>query len=119
MQRGYDRESLARYSAADFGLLIDALREMLEVLPALGHRITPSKFMAIKVIPHFILTAALRAFASSDMMGLAMADMSMSQTRDEMLHLAREFGTLVEKSGLPVPAIRKLLTFIPPGSINP
>jgi len=102
-----DRRALAR-STSDLELCMDAMRELLEVLLALGHRIVPPKFSAIKFIPRWILVAAFRAFLNSDMADVA-ALWHYSHAPDEMLQLVNEFKILVKKSGLPVPAIRKLL----------
>jgi hypothetical protein len=78
-------------------------------LPVLGYRITPPKFKAVRIIPRWMQIAALRAFINSPWMDLVSSDMTMAQSRDEMFQLALEFRALVEKSGLPAPAIRKLL----------
>ena len=108
---GADMPSLAR-ARADLELLVDALREMLKVfLPALGYQVTPAKFRIIPVVPRFLMVAALGAFIGSDLMKLGMADWSMSQARDEWFYLGKEFERLVEKNGLAVPAIRKLLAY--------
>ena len=112
-----DKHALAQ-SRADLGLLVDGLRELLDVLPALGYRIIPASFMVIKIIPRFVVVAGLRALVNSDLMEIGMADMSGfwqddSPVRDEILQWAKEFNTLSKKSDLPIPAIRKLLNLLP------
>ena len=117
MQRGYDRVSLARYTSDDLGLLVDALREVLDVLPAVGIRVIPGSIAALKIVPRFLLVAGFRALLPSKFMEVG-GLYHISQAPDEMRQLGIELMALVEKSGLPVPAIRKLLTPIPPGTIS-
>jgi 2-dehydropantoate 2-reductase len=99
--------ALAR-SGADLRLFIDARREAHDVLRALGYRIVPWSEAVISIIPHFILVAGFRALLSSKL-GEVGLGWHCSQAPDEMRHLANELKVLVEKSGLPVPAIRKVL----------
>ena len=103
-------QSLAR-NKADLGLLVDALRELFQVLHALGYQVTPPKFRVIQAIPRSLMAAGLGAFIGSDMMKLGMADWGMAQTRDEWVYLGQELEQLVEKSGLAVPAMRRLLVY--------
>ena len=110
--RGYDRELLARYTNADLYLLVDAMREVLDVLRADGIRVTPSGTAIIKVIPRWILVAAIRAVLPSRFMEVG-GMYHLSQAPDEMAQLAKELRALVEKSGLPVLAIRKVLRIDP------
>ena len=105
---GGDLHAPAR-STADLELAVDALREMLQVVTALGYRVTPPRFAAIKFIPRFVLVAALRAVIQSELMDVSAADVKMPQARTEMLHLIKEFEARVDQSGLTVPATRKLL----------
>jgi len=105
-----DLQALAR-DKAGLGLLVDALREMFKVLQASGYQVTPPKFRAMQWMPRSLMIAGLGAFIGSDMMKLGMADWSMSQARDEWFYFGKEFERLVEKTGLAVPAIRKLLAY--------
>jgi 2-dehydropantoate 2-reductase len=107
MQRGYDRLSLARYTRDDFGLLVDALREVLDVLPAVGVRVTPPSTAVLKIIPRFLLVAWFRVLLPTKFMEVG-ALYHVSQAPDEMRQLGIELMALVARSGLPVPAIRKL-----------
>ncbi len=102
-----DKRALVR-SKSDLGTLVNALREALEVLPAAGYRITPTNASAIKIIPRFILVAAFRRFMISNLAD-AVGFWHYSDAPDEMLQLAKKFNTLIKKSGLSVPAIRKVL----------
>ena len=108
MKRGYDRESLARYSTADFYLLVDAMRDALDVLYVNKIHITPANTAVVKYIPRRILTSAIRAALPSRFMEVG-GLYHLSQAPDEIMQLAEEFKILVEKSNLPVPAIRKVL----------
>ena len=108
MQRGYDPASLKRYTNADLGLLVDAMREVLDVLPAAGFHVTPATMVVLKIIPRFILAAGLRALLPTKFMEVG-AMYHLSQAPDEMRQLCMELMALVEKSGLPVPALRACL----------
>jgi hypothetical protein len=108
MQRGYDSASLKRYTAADLGLLIDAMREVLDVLPAVGFHIVPGGMIVLKIIPRFLWVAVLRAVLPSRFMEVG-AMYHLSQAPDEMRQLGVELTALVDKSGLPVPALRACL----------
>ena len=106
IQHGCDTYALAR-STADLGLLVDALRETLDVLRATGFKIIPSSTNIVRIIPRFVLVAALRTLLSTKFAEVG-AGWHCSQAPDEMYQLGVELMALVEKSGLPAPAIRKL-----------
>lgn len=108
IQRGYDPASLKRYTAAELGLLVDAMREVLDVLPAAGFQIVPGGMVVLKIIPRFLLVAGLRVALPSRFMEVG-AMYHISQAPDEMRQLGVELMALVEKSGLPVPALRSCL----------
>jgi 2-dehydropantoate 2-reductase len=108
MQHGYDPASLAHYTNAELGVLVDALREVLEVLPAVGVRPAPAGVVVLKIIPRFLLAALLNAALPSKFMEVG-AMYHLSQAPDEMHQLGVELMQLVERSGLPVPAIRACL----------
>jgi 2-dehydropantoate 2-reductase len=105
-----DMQALAR-NKAYLGLLVDALRELFQVLRTLGYQVIPPKFQVIQAVPRSLMAAALGAFIGSDMMKLGIADWGMSQTRDEWVYLGQELEWIVEKSGLAVPAMRSLLAY--------
>lgn len=112
IQHGYDRESLARYTTADLSLLMEGMLEVLDVLGADGIRVTPSSTAIIRWIPRWLLVAGFRAALPTHFIESG-ALYHLSQAPDEMAELARELRELVEKSGLPVPAVRKVLRMNP------
>jgi len=103
---GCDTYVLAR-SPADLNPLVDAMRETLEVLRATGVKIIPSSTNMIRIIPRFVLVAAMRLFFSTKLAEVG-AGWHCSQAPDEMHQLGVELMALVEKSGLPAPALRKV-----------
>ncbi len=106
IQHSCDTYALAR-STADLRLLVDALRETLDVLCATGFKIIPSGTNIIRSIPRFVLVAALQCLLSTKFAEVG-AGFHCSQAPDEMRQLGIELMALVEKSGLPAPAIREL-----------
>jgi 2-dehydropantoate 2-reductase len=108
MARGYDHDSLKHYPLADIRLLVDAMREGLDVLTVSGVRITPAGTAIIKIIPRWILVAAIRALLPSRFMEVG-GVYHISQAPDEIEQLVIEENALVNKSRLSVPAIRSVL----------
>ncbi|MGB8214114.1 MAG: 2-dehydropantoate 2-reductase N-terminal domain-containing protein [Anaerolineales bacterium] len=108
LQRGYDPAALARYTDADYALIVNAMREVLDVLPAVGFRVYPPSMVILKIIPRFLLVAGLRAAIPSKFMEVG-GMYHISQAPDEMRQLGAELLTLVERSGLPAPVLRGLL----------
>jgi len=106
IQHGCDTYALAR-STDDLRLLVDALRETLEVLRATGVKIIPARTHIIKTIPRFVWVAALRILLATKFAEVG-GGWHCSQAPDEMHQLGLELMALVEKSGLPAPAIRKV-----------
>jgi 2-dehydropantoate 2-reductase len=106
IKHGCDTYALAR-SKADLRLIVDALRETLDVLRANGFKIIPSSTNIVRIIPRFVLVAALRPFLSTKFAEVG-AGWHCSQAPDEIRQLGIELMALVEKSRLPAPAIRKL-----------
>jgi 2-dehydropantoate 2-reductase len=107
VQHGCDTYALAR-STVDLRLLVDAMRETLDVLRATGFKIIPSGTNIIRIIPRFVLVAAMRSLFSTKFAEVG-AGWHCSQAPDEMRQLGIELMALVEKSRLPAPAIRELL----------
>jgi 2-dehydropantoate 2-reductase len=102
-----DNYAMAR-STADLYLLVDALRETFEVLRTVEVRIVPPRMATIiRVTPKFILVAAMRVLLATRFAEVGGA-WHCSQAPDEMYQLGIELMTLVEKSGLPAPALRKV-----------
>jgi len=115
VQHDCDTYALAR-SRVDLTLLIDGLREVLDVLHITGHAIVPRSSSLIRYIPRSVLVAGCRALFASRF-GEVGAGWHCSQAPDEMQQLANELDSLVKKSGLPVPAIRKILAMGKPTKI--
>ncbi len=107
MKYNCDLHALAR-STEDLNLLVDARREAHQVMRALGHKIVPPSEDAIRFIPRFLQVAGMRALLNSKL-GEVGLGYHVSQAPDEMDQLANELGELVDRAGLPVPAIRKVL----------
>ena len=106
IKHGCDTYALAR-STADLRALVDALRETLDVLRATGFKIIPSSTNIVRIIPRFVLVAALRRLLSTKFAEVG-AGWHCSHAPDEMRQLGVELMALVEKSNLPAPVIRKL-----------
>jgi 2-dehydropantoate 2-reductase len=105
-RQGCDTYALAR-SPADLRLLVDAMRETLEVLRADGVKIIPAQNNLIKTIPRFVWVMAMRIFLATKFAEVGGA-YHCSQAPDEMHQLGVELMALVDKSGLPAPALRKV-----------
>jgi 2-dehydropantoate 2-reductase len=107
IKHGYDTYALAR-STTDLRLLVNGLRETLDVLRTLGYRIIPRSTSLMRIIPRFLLVSAFRTLFASKI-GEVGAGWHCSQAPDEMQRLAEDLKALVDQSGLATPAIRKLL----------
>ena len=107
LKHGCDTRALAR-SKSDLCLLADAMRETLAVLRATGRRIVPRAQTVFGALPRLILAGLFRAFLSTRFAEIGGA-WHCSQAPDEMNQLARELKELVARSGLPVPALRRIL----------
>jgi hypothetical protein len=88
--------------------MVDAMRETLDVLDAIGVKIIPANTNMIRIIPRFLLVvAAMRLFFPTKFAEFG-AGWHCSQAPDEMHQLGVELMVLVEKSGLPAQTIRKI-----------
>ena len=99
--------ALAR-DTEDLELLADAMRETLLVLRAVGHRIVPRSTAILGILPRVVMVAVFRSFLSSKIAEIG-GGWHCSQAPDEMCQLARELKVMQEKSGLPVPALKRVL----------
>ena len=108
IQRGYDPASHKRFSNADLDLLVYAMHEVLDVLPAVGFHIIPANMVVLKIIPRFLWVAGLRAMLPSKFMEVG-GMYHISQAPDEMRQLCMELMALIERFGLPVAALRKCI----------
>ena len=79
----------------------------LDVLSGTGVKIVPPRINIVKTIPRFILVAAMRVLLATKFAEVG-GGWHCSQAPDEMHQLGIELIRLVQKSGLPVPALRKL-----------
>jgi 2-dehydropantoate 2-reductase len=102
-----DIKALAK-SADDLKLTTTAMRETSSVLKALGHKIVPASQSLIAILPQFMMEFMLRLLFNSKL-GEVGAAWYVSQAPDEMQALADDLREMVIKSGLPVPAVRKVL----------
>lgn len=107
MRHDCDTYALAR-STDELRLYAEARREALQVLRALGHRVMPWSEAALANVPIFVQIAGLRLLLRSKLGEVGLA-WHCSQAPDEMSQLAMELLALVERSGLPMPAIHKVL----------
>jgi hypothetical protein len=82
--------------------------EVLPVLRANGFKVVPSSNnFFFGVIPKFLLVAIFRLFLDTRFAEVGGA-WHCTQAPDEMHQLGVELMAIVEKSGLPVPALRQL-----------
>jgi 2-dehydropantoate 2-reductase len=107
LKHGSDVRALA-HSREDLRLMAAATRETIPVLEALGHKIVPAKTRIVAVMPLWLLAGLFRLFLSSRI-GEYGASWHLQQAPDEMLALAADMRAAVQRSGLPVPALRKVL----------
>jgi len=104
---GCDTRELG-HSRHDLRLLVDACREALDVLRANGRRIVPASQNVIRWLPRSAIVIGLRALLSTRVGEIGLG-WHCSQAADEIHELAREVLVLADTSGLPVPALRKVL----------
>ena len=107
MKYGNDIKALAR-SPDDLKLAAAAMRETIPVLKALGHKIVPAGQQILAVTPVFVLAFLLRLLCNSKF-GEVGAAWHVQQAPDEMQALADDLRAAVIRSGVPAPAIRKVL----------
>jgi 2-dehydropantoate 2-reductase len=107
LKYGCEVRALAR-STDDLKLFVEARHEAHRVLRTLGRRIIPWSEVAIGIVPSFLQVASLRALLNSKLGEVGLA-YHVSQAPDEVRQLALELQALVDRAGIPVPAIRKVL----------
>lgn len=107
IRHGCDNYALAR-SRDDLRLLVEGMREVIPVLRASGFAIVPpSTGFFFGVMPKFLLVTVFRLFLPTRLAEVGAAWHCM-QAPDEMHQLGIELMAMVEKSGLPAPALRML-----------
>jgi 2-dehydropantoate 2-reductase len=102
-----DLKALAR-SPEEIKLMASAMRETIPVLKALGHKIVPAAQQIFAVTPVFVLARLLRLMCNSKF-GEVGAAWHAQQAPDELQALADDLRAAVIRSGVPAPAIRKVL----------
>jgi len=107
LKNGCDNYALGR-SKSDLRLLAASVPETLAVLRANGRRIVPPAFAVIGALPRFVLATFFRLFLASKYAEIGAAWHCL-QAPEEMNQLAKGLKELVERSGLPVPALRRIL----------
>ncbi|MGA7769280.1 MAG: 2-dehydropantoate 2-reductase N-terminal domain-containing protein [Candidatus Sulfotelmatobacter sp.] len=107
MKHGNDIKALAR-SPDDLKLAAAAMSATIPVLKALGHKIVPAGQQILAVTPAFVLAFLLRLLCNSKF-GEVGAAWHVQQAPDEMQALADDLRAAVIRSGVPAPAIRKVL----------
>jgi 2-dehydropantoate 2-reductase len=98
----------AAHSPDDLKLAAAAMRETIPVLKALGHKIVPAGQQILAMMPVFMLVFLLRLMCKSKF-GEVGAGWHAQQAPDELLALADDLRVAVVRSGVPAPAIRKVL----------
>jgi 2-dehydropantoate 2-reductase len=96
-------------------LVVRAVREGLQVMTALGIPITPPQFKMYQRLPEWLLVPMLRKMARREEIEIALIGHARA-ARDESQHLAKEFLVLRDQSGVPTPAIDRLLPYLDPAT---
>jgi 2-dehydropantoate 2-reductase len=109
---GGDNFRLAR-TRDGLALLVRAIREGFRVLHGLGVPVTPAYLRLIEWMPEPLLVLFFQLILST-----AWAELVLTQhanaARDEMLHIAREFRSLVRSTWVHTPAMDELYQYIDP-----
>ncbi len=98
----------AAHSPHDLKLAAAAMRETIPVLKALGHKIVPAGQQILAMMPVFVLVFLLRLMCNSKF-GEVGAAWHAQQAPDELMALADDLRAAVIRSGVPAPAIRRVL----------
>jgi 2-dehydropantoate 2-reductase len=109
-----DLKALAR-STEELRLFVLARREAHEVIRALGRRVVPRSEEINDHVPVFLQVAVLRLLLNSKFGEVGLA-WHCSQAPDEIRELIAGLRALVEKAGIPAPAMGKLLGLRSPSS---
>jgi len=112
VKNGSDTYALAR-STADLRLCVEAMREEPAVLRRNGFKVVPADTAIVyTLLPRFLLVAFMRRFLATRLAEVGAA-WHCQQAPDEMHQLGIELMALVDKSGLPAPALHKLFAMGP------
>jgi 2-dehydropantoate 2-reductase len=93
----------------DLKLYVAARREGLQVIQALGHEVLPRTELTLAKLPVFLQVLGMKVLLGIKF-GEVGLEYHLSQAPDEMQQLTLELKQLVDQAGLPVPAIRKVLS---------
>jgi 2-dehydropantoate 2-reductase len=107
MKHGCNTYELAK-ARDDVRLLVDAMRETVQVLRATGRHVIPRSNAVLGGLPNFVTVPFFRFFLSSRYAEIG-GGWHCSQAPDEMRQLAVELKAMMQKSGLAVPALRRVL----------
>jgi len=107
MKHRCDTYELAK-ATDDLRLLADAMRDTVRVLRARGHHVVPRSNAILGSLPRFILVVLFRVFLATKIAEIG-GGWHCSQAPDEMRQLAVELKELMQRSGLAVPALRRVL----------
>ena len=102
-----DLRALAR-SSEELKLTAAAFRETFPVLKGLGHKVVPSGLQILAVTPVFVLAFLFRLLCNSKF-GEVGAAWHAQQAPDELQALTDDLRAAVIRSGVPAPALRKVL----------
>jgi len=99
-------------------LYIRSLRESFAALKALGYPILPRKFRHLSWLPEPVLLLIMKKMLSHELMETAL-DRHADAAQSEIEHLQMEFQDLVDKSGIPTPAMDQMKQLIEQGDKLP
>lgn len=88
-------------------LMIDGIRQGFRVLRSLGYPVTPPKLCLLERMPVRILTPLFQRLLATELAEIVIAFHTRA-AKDEMGALAEELQVLIERAGLPTPAIDEL-----------
>jgi 2-dehydropantoate 2-reductase len=107
IKHGVDLHRFAR-TTEDLKLYVSARREGHQAMCLLGHQVLPTSDATLVKIPAFLQVLGLRLLLNSKFGEVGLA-WHVSKAPDEMHQLANELKELVDRAGLPAPALRKIL----------
>jgi 2-dehydropantoate 2-reductase len=109
---GGDNFRLAR-TPDGLALAVQAIKEMLGVLEALGIPLTPPAFGVLRRLPAALLVAILRTMMNTQAAQIAIAGHA-NAARDEMADLTADLEHYARLVGLPTPAFDRLRAYLDP-----
>jgi hypothetical protein len=107
LKHGGKVKGLAR-AKDDLKLYVDARREGLQLVRALGHQIVPRSKATLVNLPDFVEVTATKLVLNSRF-GEVGLEYHISQAPDEIQQMIDELWALVDRANIPAPAIRRAL----------